>query len=159
MKIRINPSFYDLDLGGVVNNIAYLRWMEDARTRLLEDSPLPLDRLMAMRVLPVVRHTSVDYHAPLFAGDRADLEVVLSELRRSGWGMRFRFVRVRDGRECVTAGQHGCFVDLDRLKPVAVPEAIRAYWTELFGPVAAGGPASRRLPTGDGKRAGDGPSS
>jgi YbgC/YbaW family acyl-CoA thioester hydrolase len=122
--LPIRPSFYDLDFGGVANNIAYLRWMEDARTQLINDSPLPLTEL---RTLPVVRRTLVDYHAPLRVGEEAVLEVGLSDLGRSAWTFSFRFLRASDGVLLVTGSQYGCFVHLDRLRPVPIPEPIRAH--------------------------------
>jgi len=125
--LPIRPSFYDLDFGGVVNNIAYLRWMEDARTRLIDESPLPLDRLMELRILPVVRKTEVEYLLPLMVGDRAELRVTLVQLGRSVWTMAFRFLRERDGAEAVVATQHGCFVHLDRGRPVSIPPPVREH--------------------------------
>lgn len=137
ITLSIRPSFYDLDFGGVVNNIAYLRWMEDARTRLVSEGPVSLDGLLARRVLPVIRRTTVEYLAPLQVGDRATLHVRLTELGRSAWTMEFRFVRERDGVEAVRAEQHGCFVNLDRGKPVAIPPEVREHWLSLAGPGAA----------------------
>jgi acyl-CoA thioester hydrolase len=127
LTFPIHPSFYDLDFGGVVNNIAYLRWMEDARTRFVDDGPLPLVRLMELRTLPVVRQTTVEYKLPLLVGDRAEMRVSLIEMRRSAWTMKFRFLRERDGAEVVVAQQLCCFVHLDRMRPVGIPEPIRDY--------------------------------
>jgi acyl-CoA thioester hydrolase len=134
LKLLIQPSFYDLDFGGVVNNIAYLRWMEDARTRLIDGSPLPLERLMELRTLPVVRHTTVEYRQPLLVGDWAELRVTLAEQGRSAWTMDFRFIRLRDGAEVVTGRQHGCFVHLDRLRPVSAPQALRDHFARELAP-------------------------
>lgn len=130
--LPIRPSFYDLDFGGVANNIAYLRWMEDARTKLINESPLPLEQLMALRTLPVVRRTQVDYHSPLRVGEEALLEVGLVEIGRSAWTFSFRFVRTFDQLQLVTGTQNGCFFHLDRRRPVPIPPEIHTYITKVL---------------------------
>ena len=127
LTLPIRPSFYDLDFGGVANNIAYLRWMEDARSHLINDSPLPLARLTELRTLPVVRRTLVNYHAPLCVGEEAVLEVELADLGRSAWTFTFRFIRTSDGALLASGSQYGCFVHLDRRRPVPIPESIREH--------------------------------
>jgi YbgC/YbaW family acyl-CoA thioester hydrolase len=62
--------FFDTDCGGVVHNIAYLRFVEIARTLLAEELGLPLATMAETQKYPVVVRTEIDYRRGAKLGDR-----------------------------------------------------------------------------------------
>ena len=53
--------FFDTDCGGVVSNIAYLRFIETARTHLAEELGLAVVEMAQKETYPVVVRTEIDY--------------------------------------------------------------------------------------------------
>jgi YbgC/YbaW family acyl-CoA thioester hydrolase len=74
--------FFDTDCGGVVSNIAYLRFIEIARTLLAEELGLALAEMAETQRYPVVVHTEIDYRRPAKLGDRLVVEGWLDRLER-----------------------------------------------------------------------------
>jgi YbgC/YbaW family acyl-CoA thioester hydrolase len=56
--------FFDTDSGGVVSNIAYLRFIEIARTALTEELGLRLSEMDQTKQYPAVVRTEIDYRRP-----------------------------------------------------------------------------------------------
>src|SRR5436309_10684523 len=73
-RIRTDAQvmFFDTDCGGVVHNIAYLRFIEIARTLLVEQLGLTLPEMAATQKYPVVVRTEIDYRRAAKLGDRLD---------------------------------------------------------------------------------------
>ena len=63
LRIRTNVQvmFFDTDCGGVVSNIAYLRFIEIARTHLAEELGLAVVEMAQKQTYPVVVRTEIDY--------------------------------------------------------------------------------------------------
>ena len=60
VEIRDVIQFYDTDCGGVVSNIAYLRFVERARSVLFGKLGLPLDTMTESGLFPTVIRTEID---------------------------------------------------------------------------------------------------
>ena len=74
--------FFDTDCGGVVHNIAYLRFVEVARTHLAEQLGLPLVGMAETQLFPVVVRTEIDYRRGAKLGDHLVVEGWLDRLER-----------------------------------------------------------------------------
>src|SRR2546423_1293565 len=61
IRTEVQIMFFDTDCGGVVSNIAYLRFIEIARTLLAEELGLPLTEMVKTQKYPVVVRTEIDY--------------------------------------------------------------------------------------------------
>ncbi|MDF1784641.1 MAG: thioesterase family protein, partial [Verrucomicrobiales bacterium] len=75
--------FFDTDLGGVVHNIAYLRFIETARTRLAAQLGMELKEMAATQLYPVVTRTEIDYRKPATLGDHLVIQGELEKFNRS----------------------------------------------------------------------------
>ena len=51
---------YDIDVAGHVNNIVYIRWLEDMRIELFAKL-FPLEKLLAINYYPVVASSEIKY--------------------------------------------------------------------------------------------------
>ena len=75
--------FFDTDCGGVVHNIAYLRFIETARTRLAAQLGMALRDMSETKLFPVVTRTEIDYRKPAVLGDLLKVRGQLDEFNRA----------------------------------------------------------------------------
>lgn len=74
--------FYDTDSGGVVSNIAYLRYVEKARCQLFSQLGYPLAEMNETQIYPTVIRTEIDYRKPARLGDRLKIEARLESINK-----------------------------------------------------------------------------
>ena len=89
IRTEVQVMFFDTDCAAVVHNIAYLRFIEIARTLLAEDLGLGLAQMAQTKKYPVVVRTEIDYRRPAQLGDRLVVEGWLHRVwNASGFGAR-----------------------------------------------------------------------
>lgn len=72
--------FYDTDCGGVVSNIAYLRFVEKARAALFSNLGMGLAEMNESQLFPVVVRTEIDYISPAKLGDEVVITARLADV-------------------------------------------------------------------------------
>ena len=118
---------FHIDFLGHVNNGVYIQWMEIGRTKLLEAAGLVTHAILKQSFAPLLVQTNISYKAPLFLGDRAHVEVWLSELRNTTGIMQFRFYN--NNHTLVAEGnQRGLFVDTKTMLPRRLQPDERALF-------------------------------
>jgi acyl-CoA thioester hydrolase len=60
VEIPLPVRTYDIDFAGIVNNIVYIRWLEDLRMEILAHH-FPLDEQLKNGIAPVVVQTRMNY--------------------------------------------------------------------------------------------------
>src|SRR5207253_5680921 len=93
IRTEVQVMFFDTDCGGVVHNLAHLRFIEIARTLLAEQLGLALSDMAATQKYPVVVRTEIDYRRAAKLGDRLTIEGWLDHLERVRSRCAFRIVR------------------------------------------------------------------
>src|SRR5207248_1600861 len=96
INTEVQVMFFDTDCGGVVSNIAYLRFVEVARTALAEELGLRLTEMMETKRYPVVVRTEINYRRAAKLGDRLVVEGWLDDLQRARFWCAFRITRPVD---------------------------------------------------------------
>lgn len=125
VEVPIHVKTYEVDFARIVHNIVYLRWLEDLRTLILEET-VPLASMLNDGVTPILTHTDIHYQWPLRLGDVATGRMWVTELHRTRWTLRGE---IFIGAQVVaTAEQRGYFASLETLRPVRVPEQLRRLW-------------------------------
>lgn len=118
---------YDIDFAGIVSNIVYIRWLEDLRLKMLE-SYLPLEQLMPKGYCPIIASTEIKYKKALRIFDRPIAKMWMSKLGRSRCTLQ---AEIYLNEEIVTsATQTGFFIDLETMRPMAIPEEIKQIYTQ-----------------------------
>src|SRR5712691_9670991 len=92
----VQVMFFDTDCGGVVSNIAYLRFIEIARTLLAEALGLGLAQMAETKQYPVVVRTEIDYRRAAKLGDRLVIDGWLEKLEQVRFWCAFRIIRPKD---------------------------------------------------------------
>jgi YbgC/YbaW family acyl-CoA thioester hydrolase len=96
IRTDVQVMFFDTDCAAVVHNIAYLRFIEVARTLLAEQLGLGLAQMAKNQKYPVVIRTEIDYRRAAKLGDRLVVEGWLDRLERVRFWCAFRVVRPAD---------------------------------------------------------------
>ncbi len=123
-SVPVRVYYQDTDAGGVVYHARYLDFMERARTELLNARGFDLARFAdESRILFMVHGITVRYHRPARLNDLLSATVRVAAIRPAS--MDFE-QRVERGPELlVEAAVRLALVDLDRLRPVRMPAALR----------------------------------
>ncbi len=116
----LEPSPADFDENGHVNNVVYVRWVQDMatahwRARASQEA-------QEKWTWVVLRH-EIDYRRPLLPGERAVARTWVG----ARTGPRFiRYVRIDgpDGQVCAQATSEWCLIDIRTRRPMRVPDAL-----------------------------------
>lgn len=127
----VRVYYYDTDAAGVVHNIAYLRMIEEARTKLAEYLGWPLQEMAKGDPVPVVARTEIDYLKPASLGDTLSIHGRLVQLRKSSFDLVFDVRRTVDDARIARCRQTMVCVKISTGRPVRTPEAWREKWPEL----------------------------
>ena len=127
VRTEVQVMFFDTDCGGVVHNIAYLRFIEIARTLLAEELGLPLAEMAESKKYPVVVRTEIDYRRAAKLGDRLVVEGWLDQLDRARFWCAFRIVRPADEMLIAESRQMLALIEMPAAKLQRLPEDWEKY--------------------------------
>lgn len=120
--------YYDTDCGGVVHNLAYLRWVEEARSKMA--TQLGIDWVQLAREsnqhTVLVSH-EVRYHSPAFLADEIHVNGCVERVEKSSIFFLFEVRRAEDDKLCVTVRQRLALVQMPQGRPCRIP----AGWHEM----------------------------
>jgi len=119
--------FFDTDCGGVVSNIAYLRFIEIARTLLAEELGLALAEMAQTQRYPVVVRTEIDYRQAAKLADRLVVEGWLDRVDRARFSCAFRIIRPKDETLIAECRQTLALIELPAGKLLRLPEDWEKY--------------------------------
>ncbi len=85
----VNVRYLEVDRQGVVFNMWYLAYLDDAMTAFLAARGLPYEELLAAGYDVQVVHTELDWHGPLRFGDRASVQVDVARMGRTSFTLDF----------------------------------------------------------------------
>jgi 4-hydroxybenzoyl-CoA thioesterase/acyl-CoA thioester hydrolase len=118
--------YFDTDAGGVVHNIAYLRFIETARTRLAIQMGMSFDEILRTGIHPVVVRTEIDYKRPARLGEHLFIDGRVAEVARARFWVEFEVLRASDNERLVTCRQSLALVKMPEGRPVRVAEGFPA---------------------------------
>jgi len=127
IRTEVQVMFFDTDCGGVVSNIAYLRFIEIARTLLAEELGLALAEMAETQRYPVVVHTEIDYRRAAKLGDRLVVEGWLDRLERVRFWCAFRIVRPKDNVLIAECRQSLALIEMPAGTLLRLPESWEKY--------------------------------
>jgi YbgC/YbaW family acyl-CoA thioester hydrolase len=129
IQTEVQVMFFDTDCGGVVHNIAYLRFVEIARTLLAEKLGLALAEMAETQRYPVVVRTEIDYRKGAKLGDRLVVEGWLDQLERARFWCAFRIVRPKDNALIADCRQMLALIQMPEAKLLRLPDEWDRYRT------------------------------
>jgi acyl-CoA thioester hydrolase len=120
LPITVVPA--DIDQIGHVNNIVYLRWVQDAAVAHWRARASEADQAALLWV--VVRHT-IEYKRPAMNGDKIIVRTWIGNASRCQFERHTEIIRARDQRLLATSLTVWCPIDAKTLKPTIVSDEVR----------------------------------
>jgi YbgC/YbaW family acyl-CoA thioester hydrolase len=127
IRTEVQVMFFDTDCAAVVHNIAYLRFIEVARTHLAEELGLGLAAMAETKKYPVVVRTEIDYRRAAKLGDKLVIEGRLDRLERVRFWCAFKIVRPADEMLIAECRQMLAIIQMPDAKILRVPEDWDRY--------------------------------
>ena len=116
---------YEVDMFGVVNNAAYLNYLEHARHEFLHGIGIDPAAIADARRSLALAEISVRYKSPLRSREHFRVDVTVGELRGARIVVDQRIVSQPEGRPVLQARMVAVFVD-ERGRPLRISEPHRA---------------------------------
>src|SRR5438477_6438362 len=127
IRTDVQVMFFDTDCGGVVSNIAYLRFIEIARTHLAGELGLALTEMAQKQTYSVVVRTEIDYRRAARLGDRLAIEGWLDRVERARFCCAFRMLRPADESLIVQCLQTLALIEMPAAKVLPLPGEWEQY--------------------------------
>jgi YbgC/YbaW family acyl-CoA thioester hydrolase len=124
---ELQVMFFDTDCAAVVHNIAYLRFIEVARTLLAEELGLGLAQMADTQKYPVVVRTEIDYRRAAKLGDKLTVEGWLDRLERVRFWCAFKILRPADDTLIAECRQMLAIIQMPDAKLLRVPDDWDRY--------------------------------
>jgi acyl-CoA thioester hydrolase len=124
-EIVVGPSA--IDGNGHVNNVEYVRWMQEAAIAHADQTGCTAATRDAGAAW-VARSHRIDYLRPAFAGDQIAARTWVADFRRAFSLRKYEFVRVGDGNVLARGETDWVFVDNKTGRPRSIPEVITAMF-------------------------------
>src|SRR2546423_6633486 len=135
IQTEVQVMFFDADCGAVVHNIAYLRFIETARTLLAEKLGMKLTEMADTQRYPVVVRTEINYRCAARLADRLTIDGWLERLERVRFWCAFEIKRVADGALIADCRQMLAIVQMPAAKLLRLPDEWERF-RELPAPQA-----------------------
>ena len=119
---EVPVMFFDTDCGGVIHNLAYLRFVETARTIMAANMGMRLPEMAAEGLYPVVLRTEIDYLSPVKFGDRILVRGGVTEVARVRFWVEFEVVRADDGKVLTKSRQALALIRMPGAKAERLPD-------------------------------------
>jgi YbgC/YbaW family acyl-CoA thioester hydrolase len=131
IRTEVQVMFFDTDCAAVVHNIAYLRFIEIARTLLAEELGLGLSQMAESQKYPVVVRTEIDYRRAAKLGDKLRIEGWLDRLERVRFWCAFKIIRPADEVLIAECRQTLAIIQMPEAKLLRVPDDWDRYRSDV----------------------------
>ena len=110
----------DIDAQGHVNNVAYVKWIQDVAVAHWLSATTEIER--EKYVWMVTRH-EIDYKKQAFENEEVIVKTWVGEPTRISWE---RFTEIRRGEDLVVKARSvWCLIDRETLKPMRITAELR----------------------------------
>ncbi|MGX2949319.1 tol-pal system-associated acyl-CoA thioesterase [Ursidibacter sp. B-7004-1] len=122
MNFPIRIYYENTDAGGVVYHAQYLNFFERARTEFLRSLSFSQESLLRDKIAFVVKKIEIDYKMPARLDDLLNVETTIIDIKKAS--ILFQQKLLKDNLCLSEAKVLVACVDLNRMKPIAVPQEI-----------------------------------
>lgn len=120
IEIAVGPG--DIDELGHVNNVTYVRWIQDVAVAHWRAVALPEDQEQLLWI--VLRH-EIDYKLPAFLGDRLAARTWVGKASRLKFERYTEITRLPGGETLAQARTLWCPIDRQTGKPSPAGDSVR----------------------------------
>lgn len=116
---------HEIDRLGHVNNVEYIRWMQDAAAAHSAVQGWPGSRYFALGAGWVARSHKIEYLSPALPGDEIVVRTWIATFERIRSLRRFRILRKSDESLLAEAETMWVFINFEKRQPCRVPDEVR----------------------------------
>ncbi len=124
IRTPIQVMYFDTDAGGVVHNIVYLRFIEQARTLLAIQLGMDFEHIRRTQIHPVVVRTEIDYLRPAILGDQLEICGHIAEVKGARFWVEFTVERPSDAARLVFCRQALALVQMPEGRVLRLPKGF-----------------------------------
>ena len=121
-EYSVQAQTADADLVGHVNNVVYLRWLQDAASAHSAAQGWSPADYVSHGYGWVARSHLIEYLGPAFPGDELVIRTWVADLKRVT--SRRRYLILRGGQPIVRAETQWAFVSFSSLQPCRIPAVV-----------------------------------
>ena len=125
-EVPLKIQSEDIDVLGHVNNVVYLRWVQEAA--IAHWTAAATEEEQRTLIWVVVRH-EIDYKRAALAGDDILAHTWVGRAGRRAFDRHTEILRVADGKVLAAARTVWCPLDPETFRPTDVSEAVRARFS------------------------------
>jgi len=113
-----------VDENGHVNNVEYVRWMQEAATQHAEAAGC-LQATKAAGASWIVRSHQIEYLRPLFAGDKVCILTWVANFRKVRSLRKYKFIRSVDDAVLAQGATDWVLIDTQSKRPRLISEEVK----------------------------------
>ena len=125
-ELAIPVQAADIDRLGHVNNVTYVRWVQEAAVAHWDAAAPATDRERLVWI--VIRH-EIDYKQPALAGDTVIARTWVGSATRIKFERHTELLRQSDRGLLAQARTVWCPIDVETRRPVAVSQEVRSTFS------------------------------
>ena len=125
-KRKIN--YYETDKMGVVHHSNYIRFLEEARSRWLEELNIPMEKLEEEGYTIPTLELNCKYKYHITSGDTIIIEPEITEFNGIRMTVTYKVTDEKSGKTVVEAWTKHCFTDRT-LKPINIKKKNQEIYT------------------------------
>jgi len=114
----------DIDVLGHVNNLVYLRWMQDAAVAHSAARGWPTAKYLELGAGWVVRSHKIDYRQPAFVDEPIVIRTWIANFKKIQSLRKYQILRADDDAVLAVAETNWTFIGLEHRVPRRVPAEI-----------------------------------
>ena len=108
---RRTAQYHETDQMGVIHHANYVKWMEEARVRFLDEAfHFGYVEMEASGVFSPVIGVELKYHRPVYFADKVEIDVSIASYTGTRLVLNYRMRNVTKGTDCTTATSTHCFL-------------------------------------------------
>ena len=125
-------QYYETDQMGIIHHSNYVKWMEEARIRFLEEMGIDYRKLEEDGIISPIVEISVNYKKTVNFDDEVKIGVFVKKYNGVRLGLGYEMRNCKDDAVCTTAYSMSCFtkdgtiVSLKKEKP-ELDARVRQY--------------------------------
>lgn len=118
-----------IDVNGHVNNVEYVRWMQEVAIRHTQHLGADV-RAAAAGLTWVVRSHHIEYRLPLFEDDEVEVRTWVDSVERVSSVRRYEIRRTKDDQLVASGETNWVCLNRETGRPMAIPERLMAMYFE-----------------------------
>jgi len=124
ITVHLQVRLDEIDIMGIVHSSNYLKYMEHARAKLLEQQGVDLMAWVKKGIRAVLASDTLHYRHPATYGDTLAISCQVEEIGHTSARLGYGIVELRTGKEILEATTTVVAIDPSG-KPIPIPQEIR----------------------------------